>query len=171
MNDSIQNAITTLKNQAAAIEIAIKCLIPLLGTPSTATAAALSKPAIKRTAKTLVPAAEPKPKRKYAPRKVVAHTSPALATAAPAAEIPSGSPRSFAGAIKRVVREATVPPTVAMIYATIQTRWPSLAEGKDAGNVMANLSYATSQGKCEKLGMGSLATFRVLDPAYFQETE
>ena len=41
----------------------------------------------------------------------------------------------------------------------------------NAGNVAANLSYAAAHGKVEKLGMGSMATWRILDMEFFKETE
>ena len=81
------------------------------------------------------------------------------------------APASFSKALNRVMSEAHAVSkvlTVAEIFAAIETRWPDLAEGKDGSNVMVNLSYAAGQGKCEKLGRGALATFRILDADYFK---
>lgn len=127
------------------------------------------------------PPAEPaeKPKRKYT-RKVTASRplsapAPAVVPAAPAPASSSDTPPgTFAGAVKRVMREGHAQGKllmVAEIFAAIEARWPELAAEKDGNNVMVNLAYAASQGKCEKVGRGALATFKILDAGYFKETE
>jgi hypothetical protein len=81
------------------------------------------------------------------------------------------SPATFAGACKRVMWEASHAMTVVEIFTAVEAKWPSLCAEKDAGNVAANLSYAAAQGKVEKLGMGHMATWRILDMEFFKETQ
>jgi len=82
-----------------------------------------------------------------------------------------GTPGTFAGACKRVMREASHALTVVEIFTAVESRWPALCAEKDAGNVAANLSYQAAQGKCEKIGMGNMATWRILDAEFYKETE
>ncbi len=69
------------------------------------------------------------------------------------------------------MRESSNPLTIGQIYIAVEAKWPALCEGKDTTNIMANLSYAAAQGKCEKLGRGEMATFKILDAEFFKEIE
>jgi hypothetical protein len=81
------------------------------------------------------------------------------------------APTTFGGAMKRVLREATNPITIATIWATIKTHWPDLLSGKDDGNIDANLRYWVSKGFADKMGAGQLATYKVIDSEFFKEVE
>ena len=164
----------------------VKILPELIFLP--ATAPAQPAPAARRATRVAgakgAPKATPKKRGPYKPRagKVTSPQSgegeaarPTKAPAPAAAPLASAgsapAPATFAGALKRVVREAGKPLTVSEVFKAIESRWPALAEGKDGGNVMANLSYAAAQGHCEKLRRGEMATFRILKADYFDESE
>jgi hypothetical protein len=127
-----------------------------------------------------------KPKRKYtrraggmAPLDLTARKKPGrkpkvVETAAQAAAVVDTvlhGPQSFAGACKRVLREAKNPMSVNDVFDAVQTRWPSICGDRDASHAAANVTYWTSKGYMEKIGMGAQATFRILKPEFFQETE
>ncbi len=169
----LEQALTAVENEIERLTKAAEVIRPLVQTPGTPK----SDPRGVQTP-------GPKGKRAYAKRKgmpplevrktakgggTVKTETPARAGTSAATD--EAAPHTFAGAVKRVLRESKTPPTVAALYDAISTRWPDLAEDKDAGNVMANLEYAAGQGNCEKLGRGALATFRILKPEYFEETE
>lgn len=171
MKTILENAVAVLKAEAQRIEITIQHLTGIIGGTTTAISALpiKTKRVINpRLAKPAEAISGLKGKRKYTRRGIVSADG---TTTTPTTDTAAGAPQTFAGAVKRVVRDSKSPLTVAAIFAAIETRWPSLAEGKDGGNVMANLSYASSQGKCEKIGIGAMATFKALDASYFQETE
>ena len=81
------------------------------------------------------------------------------------------APSTFAGACKRVLREATAPISTATIFAAIKAQWPHLLGDKQEDNIEANLRYWASKQFCDKLGTGALATYRVIDQEFFKEVE
>jgi hypothetical protein len=76
-------------------------------------------------------------------------------------------PETFAAAVKKVMHESAKPLSVTEIFQAVQTRWPGVIGEKDASNVAANVAYWAANGKLEKLGMGSLVTFKIIDADFF----
>jgi hypothetical protein len=176
----IQQAIEVINERIAKLQAAREALIVLVPELISLPVAAKPTQPTATAAPHKVRAAVAKaPKAKRGPYKKRAELATVQTSAAPQpkAEAKTGAiatidaPATFAGAIKRLVRTAAKPLTIQEIINTIQERWPDLADGKDGNNVMVNLSYWASQGKCEKIGRGALATFKVLDTDYFQEIE
>ncbi|MEI6076729.1 MAG: hypothetical protein WCS94_14195 [Verrucomicrobiota bacterium] len=155
------STLTTMRDALASFE---QELISLAETAPKPAKPAKPAKAARRTPRPAVVRASKAPAKRAT---VAAAPAATASSAAPA----NGEPVTFAGAIKRMVRESAKPMTISEIYSAIQSRWPALAEDKDGNNVMVNLTYWASQGKCEKLGRGALATFKVLEPEYFQETQ
>ena len=90
----------------------------------------------------------------------------------PVAQKSSGDvPATFAGAMKRVMRESQKHLTVNEIFIAIQTGWPALIEERDARNVSMNVAYWASKSHVEKHGMGAMATFEVKNRDFFKEIE
>jgi len=182
----IEQAIESINQRISKLQAAreaMAALVPeLISLPVAAiqptTQPATAAPRKVRAAVAKVTASRPPAKAKRGPykkRAASAGIAVPVEQGAPAepveVNITNGAPATFAGAIKRLVRTAANPLTIQEIINTIQERWPDLAEGKDGNNVMVNLSYWASQGKCEKLGRGAMATFKVPDAGYFQETQ
>jgi len=82
-----------------------------------------------------------------------------------------GQPTTLAGAAKRVLREATKPLTILQVCEETSNRWPSLVAGRELDSINVSIGYWSAKGHLEKLGQGSLAMFRVLEPDFFKETE
>lgn len=166
--DSFITQLQSVREQLVTIDTALPVLLRAKPVASAAVPPPLRPP---RTRKPGLPSldvqAKGKPGRKPKPVQ-----TPAAAKASVQALLHGGGdPATFSGACKRVMRESEAPLTVAEIYTLVQAAWPALCDGKDASNVMANLTYAAAQNKCEKLGRGEQATFRILDAEYFKESE
>ena len=101
-----------------------------------------------------------KPKPVQTPEQAAASVEKILGT---------GAPTTFAGACKRVLREAPGGLTLAAVIESVSNQWPDLCGEKNLQTVASNLTYWTSKGYAEKVGSGSLATFRVLDKEFFKE--
>jgi len=138
-----------------------------------ANAPAMDKPRRKYTRRAPHPDPLPKAEREKtappaapAPVKLVPTVKPKVP-----AIIPAGEPQTFAGACKRVFREAGKPLTLAEANATVRAKYPQQCEGKGAEALGQNVYYWTSKGYMEKAGSGSLATYKIVNAEFFKEIE
>ena len=105
----------------------------------------------------------PQAKRTYKKRAVGAPQTPQ----AQVSKIVSGV-LTLAGAMKIEILKFSKPFLTDELRQAVKTRHPDFSAAADTTGFYGNLSYWASKEKLEKVGAGSLASYRIIDRDFFQ---